>query len=100
MKKRDQRRAQQQAARKEKIRKQKAQQRIHSAAIQTAATVNVTPETVAQSMNEAVKRHRANDFSTAARIYREVLQLLPDHSDALSSLAMIEAQKKTTCKGH
>jgi len=98
MKKRDQRRAQQQAARKEKIRKQKAQQRIHSAAIQTAATVNVTPETVAQSMNEAVKRHRANDFSTAARIYREVLQLLPDHSDALSSLAMIEAQKKRPAK--
>jgi tetratricopeptide (TPR) repeat protein len=94
MKKRDQRRAQQQAARKEKIRQQKAQQKRPSAVSRTSAGIDVTPESVGQAMTEAVRLHHADDFSSASRIYRQVLQITPDHTDALSSLAMIEAQKK------
>jgi Flp pilus assembly protein TadD len=98
MKKRDQRQAKQQAARKEKNRKQKAQQKTHSAAMRTAAVINVTPETVGQAMTEAVSLHHADDFSAASRIYRQVLHLFPDHPDALSSLAMIESQKRRPAK--
>jgi len=98
MKKRDQRRAKQQAARKEKIRKQKAQQKTHSAAAQTAQTINVTSENVGSAMTEAVRLHHADDLAAASQIYRKVLRLFPDHPDALSSLAMIEAHKRRPAK--
>lgn len=49
-------------------------------------------EALAGLMRSAVGHHHAGRFSAAAKGYREVLAAVPDHADALSSLAMIESR--------
>jgi Flp pilus assembly protein TadD len=49
-------------------------------------------EALATLMRSAVAHHHAGRFSAAAKSYRKVLDAVPDHPDALSSLAMIESR--------
>ncbi len=49
-------------------------------------------ETLATLMRHAVAHHHAGRFNAAAKAYRAVLATVPDHADALSSLAMIESR--------
>ena len=79
--------------RKEKIRKLKAQSLRHRAAVTSGTAVNVTSGNLAQAMTTAVDLHRNGKVSEARSLYRKVLALQPDHSDALSSLAMIELDR-------
>lgn len=49
-------------------------------------------EALTDLMRHAVAHHHAGRFSAAAKAYREILATVPDHADALSSLAMIESR--------
>jgi len=83
-----QRRTQRQAARKERLRKQKARRQKNRGS--PTPVVTVTLQNLHESMRAGVELHHAHKFREAARIYRDVLKLSPDHVDALNSLAMIE----------
>jgi uncharacterized protein (TIGR02466 family) len=88
MAKRDQKQSKQKA-RKEKLRKLKAQQKSRS-----TPGFSVTDSNLNEAMTAAVRLHQDGKLTDAARIYRQVIKLQPNHPDALSSLAMVESEDK------
>jgi len=52
----------------------------------------VTTVSLAQALNLAVQTHREGRFDAAAQIYRQILDVVPDHVDALHFLGLSEHQ--------
>ena len=48
--------------------------------------------TLARALAMAVEKHRAGRFSEAAEIYRQILDIVPDHVDAMHFLGVAEHQ--------
>ncbi len=61
--------------------------------MRSASKLFVSEENLAQVMTSAVDLHQAGKLADARRIYHQVLSVQPRHSDALSSLAMIECER-------
>ncbi len=51
------------------------------------------PESLRQPIQEAIASHRAGRLSEAERIYRALLDLKPDHFDALHLLGVVQLQR-------
>jgi tetratricopeptide (TPR) repeat protein len=58
----------------------------------TAAPARPTGKTVAVLLDEAVALHRAGRLADAAKIYRQILTIEPDHFACLHMLGVISAQ--------
>jgi Flp pilus assembly protein TadD len=54
---------------------------------------------VAQALEQAVGHHQAGNFAAAEQLYRQILQVQPDHFDALHLLGVIACQFNRPEKG-
>jgi len=67
------------------------QQRV--SALSVGSTREISPDTLADRFAQAQHYHQAGQLSQAEQLYRQILQVAPQHADALHFLGMIAGQQ-------
>ena len=63
--------------------KQCCQQKIETTALLEASVLSTSNASIAQLIKEALSQHKAGQIQAADSLYQQVLQIAPNHPDAL-----------------